>query len=265
MPVAPALFEKPDPVRAIAPGNALAICLGVDPAWSVDNQGLCALVLYRFGNELVRVAHSFAFPGAGSSSLSLAQEAVKLVNEVRQLSGTPWLPVHVAFDATKDRTLAQSLIEFGVAVPQRGAVVPGVRLPTLQGVIFGGAGTQQSPAQPIFIVLPGRGRFTVPTWHVPKTALYVSVRQLLVHQLLKIAPGDGAAHLVRELGNLQGKITAARRVTVQPGDETIGDDRADALALACWLSSEFEQERSRALLRQGRGRQLGPSSAAGWT
>ena len=68
-----------------------------------------------------------------------------------------------------------------------------------------------------------------------------------------------------ELANLQGKISAARRITVQPSDESIGDDRADALALAYWLASEFEQERNRALQRMGRSRQRGPSNAAGWT
>jgi hypothetical protein len=256
------LAEKPDPVAAITPSNALAICLGADPAWSIDAQGLCALVLYKFGNELVRVAHSHAFPGAGSSSLSLAQEAVKFIASVREKSGAPWLPVFTCYDATKDRSLGERLIEFGVATLQRGSTV---RLPPLQGVMFGGAGTQQSQAQPIFVVLPGRGRYTVPVWHVPKTSLYVAVRQALVLGLLKFAPGEGAQVLVNELSNLQGKISASRRVSVQPGDDSIGDDRADALALACWLGSEYEQERNRALQRMGRARTKGPSGAAGWT
>jgi len=103
------LGGKPDPVLAIKPANALAVCLGVDPAWSVDNQGLCAAVLYSFGNEVVMVAHAKSFPGAGSSSLSLAQEAVTFVNEVRNNSGALWLPVHLAFDATKDRSLGERL------------------------------------------------------------------------------------------------------------------------------------------------------------
>jgi len=68
---------------------------------------------------------------------------------------------------------------------------------------------------------------------------------------------------VSELANLHGKISAARRITVQPSDESIGDDRADALALACWLASEYEQERNRSLQRGPRHK--GPASAAGWT
>jgi hypothetical protein len=81
---------------------------------------------------------------------------------------------------------------------------------------------------------------------------------------LPVAPGEGAQVLVSQLANLQGKISLARRVTVQPGDESIGDDRADALALACWLSSEYEQERNRALARMARGGRAAPP-AAGWT
>jgi hypothetical protein len=98
------------------------------------------LVLYKFGNEIVRVAHSHAFPGPGSSSLSLAQEALEFIGTVREKSGAPWLPVHVAFDATKDRSLGERLVEFGD--PATGSTV---RLSPLQGVLFGGAGVQRTP------------------------------------------------------------------------------------------------------------------------
>jgi len=252
---------KLDPVLAIKPANALAICLGVDPAWSVDNQGLCAVVVYTFGNEVVMVAHAKSFPGAGSSSLSLAQEAVKFVNEVRNSSGAPWLPVHLAFDATKDRSLGERLVEFGMAIPQQGTAV---RLPPLQGVLFGGAGTHQSQGQPIFVVLPGRGRFTLPMWHVPKATLYTNVRERLVLGLLKFAPGPYTPQLVRELEHLESRITSARRVSIHPADGE-HDDLADSLALGVWLGSEYVQERQRLLDRRGRGRKQFTTGAAGWT
>ncbi len=253
--------SKPDPVVAIKPANALAVCVGVDPAWSVDNQGLCAVVLYAFGNEVVMVAHAKSFPGAGSSSLSLAQEAVKFVNEVRNNSGAAWLPVHLAFDATKDRSLGERLVEFGMASPNQGVAV---RFPPLQGVLFGGAGAQQSQGQPIFVVLPGRGRFTVPVWHVPKTALYTTVRENLVLGLLKFAPGPFTSAMVRELEHLESKVTAARRVSIQPS-EGEHDDLADSLALGAWLAAEYQQARLRVLGRNVGRRRPPLSNAAGWT
>lgn len=252
--------ERADPIDAIKPTNALCICLGVDPAWSVDDQGLCATVPYRFGNELVLVSHALGFPGAGSSSLSLAQEAVKFANNVRETAGAPWLPVYVAFDATKDRTLGERLVEFGMASPVRGS---GPRLPPLQGVLFGGVGTQQTPAQPIFVSLPGRGRFSVPVMHVPKAMLYASVRERLVLGLLKFAPGGQAQRLVHELEHLESTITAARRVSIQPA-EGEHDDLADGLALSVWLAGEFEHVLFRSLERRSRPSRPAPSSLA-WT
>jgi hypothetical protein len=116
-----------------------------------------------------------------------------------------------------------------MASPEQGAAI---RLPPLQGVLFGGADVQQSQGQPIFVVLPGRGRFTLPVWHVPKARLYTTVRERLVLGLLKFAPGPFTPQLVRELEHLESRITAASRVSIQPA-EGEHDDLLTARRLAC--------------------------------
>jgi hypothetical protein len=98
---------------------------------------------------------------------------------------------------------------------------------------------------------------------VPKLLMYTTLREKLVLGLLKFAPGDHTGQLVRELQSLQSRISAARRVSIQPVEgET--DDIADATALAVHLGTMFVDARAQALLRQGRTGRPAPS-AHGWT
>ena len=84
-----------------------------------------------------------------------------------------------------------------------------VRLPQLTGVLFGGTGQQVSEAQPLFVTLPGRGRFAVPVKHVPKILMFTGLRERLALQLLKLASGPFTGTLLAELEGLEAKITAA--------------------------------------------------------
>ena len=120
-----------------------------------------------------------------------------------------------------------------------------VRLPPLTGVLFGGAGQQVSEAQPLFVTLPGRGRYAVPVKHVPKVIMFTGLRERLALQLLKLAGGPFTGTLLHELEGLEARITAARHVSIQPGSAEDHDDLADALALGVWLAREYDAERSR--------------------
>jgi hypothetical protein len=139
-----------------------------------------------------------------------------------------------------------------------------VRLPQLTGVLFGGVGQQVSEAQPLFVTLPGRGRYAVPVKQVPKILMFTGLRERLALQLLKLAGGPFTGTLLQELEGLEAKITAARHVSIQPGSAEDHDDLANALALAVWLAREYEVAREDARRRGIRIRRPAPSAAA-WT
>ena len=139
-----------------------------------------------------------------------------------------------------------------------------MRLPPLIGVLFGGAGQQVSEAQPLFVTLPGRGRYAVPVKHVPKVIMFTGLRERLALKLLKIASGRFTGTLLQELEGLEARITAARHVTIQPASAEDHDDLADALALAVWLAREYEFAREYARRRGLRPSRPAPSAAA-WT
>ena len=139
-----------------------------------------------------------------------------------------------------------------------------VRLPQLTGVLFGGAGQQVSEAQPLFVTLPGRGRYAVPVKHVPKVIMFTGLRERLALQLLKLAGGPFTGTLLQELEGLEARITAARHVSIQPGSAEDHDDLADALALGVWLAREYEIAREDAR-RRGHACGRPPPSAPAWT
>jgi len=64
--------------------------------------------------------------------------------------------------------------------------------------------------------------------------------------------------LLRELENLETKITPARNVTIQPGNPEVQDDLADALALGIFLAREHE-------IAQEEARRRGLLPTAAWT
>ena len=135
---------------------------------------------------------------------------------------------------------------------------------TLTGVLFGGVGQQVSEAQPLFVTLPGRGRFAVPVKHVPKVIMFTGLRERLALQLLKLAGGPFTGMLLHELEGLEARITAARHVSIQPGSAADHDDLADALALGVWLAREYEVAREEARRRGTRTGRPAPSASA-WT
>ena len=118
--------------------------------------------------------------------------------------------------------------------------------------------------RPLPVSLPGRGRFSIPALHVPKVILYTGVREKLALRQLKIASTASTPVLLRELENLETKITSARNVTFQPENPEDHDDLADALALGVFLAREYEIAREDA---RRRGMRVGrsPPSAAAWT
>ena len=134
---------------------------------------------------------------------------LNFIADVRAKVGATWLPVYSCFDATKDRTVADRLVELGLmATTSRGPAA--IRFPPLTAILFGGVGSQVSQAQPLPVSIPGRGRFSVPALHVPKVILYTGVREKLSLRQLKIASTPSTPMLLRELENLEAKITAAR-------------------------------------------------------
>src|SRR5262245_47957763 len=153
----------------IKPGNAQAVIAALDPAWSIDASGMACIVPYSFNMEMLLVAHVDSVPGAGASSHDLVRSFLNFIADVRAKVGATWLPVYSCFDATKDRTVADRMVEMGfmAATTARG---PGaIRFPSLTAILFGGVGSQVSQAQPLPVSLPGRGRFSVPALHVPKS------------------------------------------------------------------------------------------------
>src|SRR5262245_5414229 len=246
----------------IKPANAQAVIAALDPAWSIDASGMACIVPYSFNMETLLVAHVDSVPGAGASSLDLVRSFLDFIADVRAKVGATWLPVYTCCDATKDRTVADRLVEMGLI---GGATTRGpIRFPPLTAILFGGVGSQVSQAQPLAVSLPGRGRFSVPALHVPKVILYTGVREKLALRQLKIASTPSTPTLLRELENLETKITAARNVTIQPGNPEVHDDLADALALGVFLAREYEIAREDARRRSMRASRPAPSSAA-WT
>src|SRR5262245_20153460 len=244
----------------IKPANAQCLVAALDPAFAADPTGCAVVVPYLFGSEAMLVAHVKQLP-AGRSSVELAMQFAGFVAEVRAKSGATWLPVYTCCDCTKDRTVVDRLVEFGMG----GIRGPGnVRLPPLTGVLFGGVGEQVSEAQPLFVTLPGRGRFAVPVKHVPKVLLLTGLRERLALQLLKLVQGPYTTTLLQELEGLEARITTARHVSIQPAVADDHDDLADALALGVWLAREYEIAREDARRRNARPRRPAPSAAA-WT
>jgi hypothetical protein len=191
----------------------------------------------------------------------LSKQFAGFIAEVKAKVGATWLPVYACCDCTKDRTVVGRLVEFGMGgVRNTGSV----RLPPLTGVPFGGAGQQVSEAQPLFVTLPGRGRYAVPVKHVPKILMFTSLRERLALQLLKLAGGPFTGTLLHELEGLEAKITTARHVSIRRGGAENHDDPADALALGVWLAREYEIAREDARRRGTRTGRPAPSAAA-WT
>jgi hypothetical protein len=264
----PAAGAGADLAQIIRPGNVQAILAALDPAFSQDWAGMACVVSYSMGLESLLVGHVFHTPGAGASTLDLVRQFASFIATVKEKIGTAWAPVYACFDATKDRTVADRLVEHGFAQPMgssRGAPRTIMRFPPLTGILFSGTGASQaSEAQPIFVSLPGRGRYAVRCLSVPKVHLFSGVREKLVLRQLKFAQGGATTELLRELENLEAKITAARRVSIQPGDAEVHDDLADALALAVWLAREHETALNDAR-RRGMRTTAPPPGAQGWT
>jgi hypothetical protein len=242
MPSAPSLsvpVAPPDLGAIIRPANAQCLVAALDPAFAADPTGCAVVVPYSFGSETMTVAHVKQLL-VGHSSIELAKQFAGFIAEVRGKVGATWPPVCACFDCTKDRTVVDRLVEFG-----RGGMrnTGSIRLPSLTGVLFGGAGQQVSEAQPLFVPLPGRGRYAVPVKHVPKVLMFTGLRERLALQLLKLAGGLFTGTLLQELEGLEAKITAARHVSIQPGSAEDHDNLADALALSCWLAREYEVAR----------------------
>jgi hypothetical protein len=257
--------EKPDLTSIIKPTNAQAVIAALDPAFAVDPSGLCCVVPYSFNRESLLVAHLRQLPSAGLSSLDIARAFASFIAEVRAKVGATWLPTYCAFDCTKDRTVADRLVELGLGGVGAGVrSVGGVRFPALTGVLFGGMGAQPTEALPLFVTLPGRGRYAVRALHVPKVLLYTGLREKLALQHLKIAAGASTPTLLAELENLEAKITAARHVSIQPAGAEEHDDLADALALGVFLAREYEVAREDARRRGARVSRPAPTASA-WT
>jgi hypothetical protein len=244
----------------IKPANAHCLVAALDPAFAADPTGCAVVVPYSFGNEVLMVAHVKQL-AAGHSSVELAMQFIGFIAEVKAKVGATWLPVYTCCDCTKDRTVVDRLVEFGMGGTRN---TGSVRLPQLTGVLFGGAGQQVSEAQPLFVTLPGRGRYAVPVKHVPKILMFTGLRERLALQLLKLAGGPFTGTLLQELEGLEARITQARHVSIQPGSADDHDDLADALALGVWLAREYEIAREDAQRRGQRVRAAAPSSKA-WT
>lgn len=160
----------------------------------------CAVVVpYSFSSETMLVAHVKQLP-AGRSSVELAMQFAGFIAEVKTKVGATWLPVYACCDVTEDRTVVDRLVEFGMGGTRN---TGSVRLPPLTGVLFGGAGQQVSEAQPLFITLPGRGRYAVPVKHVPKVIMFTGLRERLALQLLKLPAAPSPAHCCRSLKDLR--------------------------------------------------------------
>jgi len=244
----------------IKPANAHCLVAALDPAFAADPTGCAVVVPYNFGNETMMVAHIKQLP-AGNSSVQLAMQFAGFIAEVKAKVGATWLPVYTCCDCTKDRTVVDRLVEFGMGGTRN---TGSVRLPPLTGVLFGGAGQQVSEAQPMFVTLPGRGRYAVPVKHVPKVIMFTGLRERLALQLLKLAGGPFTGTLLQELEGLEARITTARHISIQPGSADEHDDLADALALGVWLAREYEIAREDARRRSARVSRPAFSSSA-WT
>jgi hypothetical protein len=66
---------------------------------------------------------------------------------------------------------------------------------------------------PIFAEIPGRGRFTAPCWRAEAGDVRAIAREAGVGTV-KLAPGATTAELLRELENLEVKVSAARWVLI---------------------------------------------------
>lgn len=264
MPMPSSLLPEPrDITSIIRPANVQCVIAALDPAFSVDYCGMAAVVSYTFDREALLVGHVHRMAGAGASSLDLVREFVSFIASIKQKSGAQWASAYTCLDATKDRSVVDRMFELGLGDGRRATGRGAVNFAPLTGILFGGAGTQATMGQPLFANIAGRGRFSAPCWHVPKVDMYTRLRERLALGLLKLAPGESTQQLLRELESLEARITAARRVTIQPGGEE-HDDLADALAMAVWLGQQYEAERIRAIRSANAYQRPAPSKAA-WT
>ena len=135
---------------------------------------------------------------AGLSSVELAMQFAGFIAEVKAKVGATWLPVYTCCDVTKDRTVVDRLVEFGMGGTRN---TGSVRLPQLTGVLFGGIGQQVSEAQPLFITLPGRGRFAVPVKHVPKILMFTGLLALGVAAARSLQAAPSLAPCCRNSNN----------------------------------------------------------------
>jgi hypothetical protein len=264
MPMPSSLPPEPREITSIIrPANVQCVIAALDPAFSIDYAGMAAVLSYAFDREMLLVGHVHRVPGAGASSLDLVREFMAFIAAIKQKSGAQWAASYSCLDATKDRSVVDRMFELGLGgrrATGRGAV----NFAPLTGILFGGAGAQATLGQPLFANLPGRGRYSAPCWTVPKVEMYVRLREKLALGLLKLAPGESTQQLLRELESLEARITAARRVSIQPGGSEDHDDLADALAMAVWLAHQYDAERSRAMRSAMGPRRPAPSSRA-WT
>lgn len=246
----------------IKPANVRAVLAALDPAFSIDFSGMAAVVSYEFGREQLLVGHVGRVPGAGASALDLVRAFITFLTEIKQQSGAPTAPVYIASDVTKDRSVVDRLFEL-LGDGRRGGR-GAVSMPLLTGIMFSGSAGQATAVSPIFSEIPGRGRFSCPCWSVPKLEMFVRLREKLALRQLKLAPGEATQELLRELQNLEAKVSAARRVLIQPGSEEIHDDLSDALAMAVWLAHQYDGERAAAMRRTMVPRRPPPPPGA-WT
>ena len=97
----------------IKPANAHCLVAALDPAFAADPTGCAVVVPYSFGNEALMVAHVRQLP-AVRSSVELEKQFAGFVAEVKAKVGATWLPVYACCDVTKDRTVVDRLVEFGM-------------------------------------------------------------------------------------------------------------------------------------------------------
>ena len=114
-----------------------------------------------------RDADGGARPAAagGPFSVELAKQFTGFLADVRAKVGATWLPVYACCDCTKDRTVVDRLVEFGMGgdaqYGQRAAAAADRRPVRRRGPAGErGAAAVRHPS--------GRGRYAVPVKHVPK-------------------------------------------------------------------------------------------------
>ncbi len=170
-----ALASPPvDLLLIVRPGNATAVLAALNPAFSIDFNGMAALVSYRFGQKQLLVAHGGRVPGAGASSFDLVKALLSFITAFKQKAPVPTVPTWIVANATKDLSTMDRFFEL-VGYGRRGIGRVVVAFPALTAIAFSEAG-QATAVDPIFSEIPRRGRFSYPCWSVPTLEMYVRLR-----------------------------------------------------------------------------------------